>query len=173
VLRAPAKNFRSASFRLPEPRWVPSITEFQFAEIPHEPGVSVGRLVGGGGCSLRAFGSAFKHANSSQWFARAAAALPLPHVGTRRRAATALLWSSAGDVALMLPLWFRRPLTLVAERAAWPERHEPGSRFALICWHGNDRRAVAAGWFRRLALASASAISISLTICSFRPAHFA
>lgn len=111
-------------------------------------------------CSLRAFGSTFKQANSSQWLCseRPRPARCRTSWDTETAAATALLWSSAGAMLhMMLPLWFRRPLTLVAERAAWPERHQRDAGLPWI-WFGTATTAALLppiGFLVGLALTSA------------------
>ncbi len=151
------------TFRPPEPRWVPSITEFQFAEIPHEPARALGGwllLAAAAGLLIASLWERFQTRKLVAMALLGAAAAPLVAArwDTETAAATALLWSSAGAMlALMLTLWFRRPLTLVAERAAWPERHERDAGLPWI-WFGTATTAALlppVGFLVGLALASA------------------
>ena len=126
------------TFRPPEARWVPSITEFQFASIPHEPARAFGGwllLAASAGLITASLWERFQTNKLVALALVGAAASPLiaARWDAETAAATALLCSSAGTMlALILPFWFRRLLTMVAERAAWPQWHERDSGLPWI-----------------------------------------
>ena len=169
------------TFRPPEPRWAPSITEFQFANIPHEPARAFGGwllLAASAGLLIASMWERFQTRKLVALALLGAAASPLVAArwDVESAAATALLWTSAGAMlALMLPLWFRRPLTLVAERAAWPQWHERDAGLPWI-WFGTATTAALLppiGFLVGLALASAGryldisdALQLSLRLTS-------
>ncbi|MBA4018475.1 MAG: hypothetical protein C0483_15010 [Pirellula sp.] len=129
------------TFRPPEPRWTPAITEFQIAEIPHEPARALGGwllLAAAAGLVVASFWERFQTSKVVALALLGAAASPLVAArwDVETAAATALLWSSAGALpALMLPLWFRRPLASWADRASWPQWHERDRDLPWI-WFG-------------------------------------
>ena len=114
------------TFRPPEPRWAPPITEFQWAGIPHEAARDFGGwllLAASAGLLTASLWERFQTNKLVALAVLGAAASPLiaARWDTETAAATALLWSSAGTLfALMLPLWLRGVCAALAARPAWP-----------------------------------------------------
>ena len=129
------------TFRPPEPRWSPPLAEFQIAGIPHEPARGFGGwllLAASAGLLTASLWERFSANKLGALAALGAAASPLiaARWDTETAAATALLWSSAGTLlVLMIPLWCRGACAAVAARAAWSRGNECPSGLPWI-WFG-------------------------------------